>query len=158
MSQLNEREGSGTTQSNESAIQRDTIVKNGEKLIKVGAWSYWNRKDPMTDQITYLAVNQSENMSTVANGSTYLYLTLTYTGKTSLIGLAIESGTFRTEDLPMAYVRFDQNDVETYSVMVDTPQAIYIPDYDKFMSKLKSAKKIAIQVECAERKKKHFYL
>ena len=137
----------------EKYLRRDTIYKNGQVLIKYGAWMYCDIKDAMTDIITHVATNKSENMACVSYGETNLYLGLSYVNKVSMICLMIKNGSFETEYLPQIYARFDNGEVETYSIMVDDHQSIYIVDYDSFMNSLKHAKKVAIQVESQGRRK-----
>ena len=137
----------------EKYLRRDTIYKNGQVYIKYGAWMYCDLKDAMTDEITHMATNQSENTACVSYGKTNLYLGLTYVNKVSMIGLMIKNGSFETEYLPQIYVRFDDDKVETYSIMVDNQQSIYIVDYDRFINGLNHAKRVSIQVESQGRRK-----
>lgn len=150
---VSENENNPRTNDTEKYLRRDTIYKNGQVLIKYGAWMYCDLKDAMTDNVTHMATNQSENMACVSYGKTNLYLGLTYVNKVSMIGLMIKNGSFETEYLPQIYARFDNGEVETYSIMVDNQQSIYIVDYDRFMNRLKHTKKVAIQVESQGRRK-----
>lgn len=137
----------------DSPITCDTIYLNGQMALKKGAWTFCEMEDPMTDAITPMATNESENLESVSWGRTHLYLGLTYINGTSMIGLMLRQGCFETQNLPQIYVRFDKGQIETYSVAPDTNQSIYVVNYEKFMNSLKAAKRIAIQVEDQSRRK-----
>lgn len=122
------------------------------KLTKIGNWYYSAKKDPMTGEKIYLAINMSTNKNKVCGEITDLHIYLTY-NSIGFIGLGIRKGSFRTERLPMAYVRFDDGDIEQFGTYVDTEHNVYLygdRNFNNFVKALIASKKVAIKIETGD--------
>lgn len=140
----------GSTTAGSDIDENDNVqVEYNDEPKKIGYWYYSAKKDPMTDELSYMAINISTNKNKVCGKSTNLSIYLHYEN-IGLVGLGLQGGMFRTEKLPMAYIRFDDGEIETYSVCADTPQNVYLMQYDELVRKLKGAKKVTVKIECGD--------
>ena len=116
-------------------------------IAKQGNWDYQDQTDPMTDEIRHLAVCKSNETKSICGSQTLLLLGLCNVDSNNYVMLSVQSGILRQERLPMAHVRFDDGEVEMWSVMADGETTHHIVEREKFISRLKKSKKCAIKVE-----------
>jgi hypothetical protein len=136
----------------------ENIIDNNEKVktenengIEQRAnWNYHIQKDPLTDKISYHAFCESENTSVVCGQSAKLYLGVVHNYGGNFVILTVNAGVLRQDRLPMAYVRFDDGETKSWSVIADGANNHHIVAANNFIQELKSSKKCAIKVEAQD--------
>lgn len=130
-----------------------TTNKGSERygaIERKGNWNYQDQTDPMTDKIIHIADCVSNETQSICGFRTLLHLGISNVDGYNFVMLSIQDGILREDKLPMAHVRFDNEDVEMWSVIRDGTTTHHIVNSTKFINRLKKSKKCAIKVEAQD--------
>ena len=135
---------SSGNQENSTATDKRELNENAKPRTN---WVYQEKVDPLTDEVSYIADCTSEEEQTVCGYLTPLHLGISNNRGFNFVMLAVEQGRLRRDRFPMAYVRFDNGEVEMWSVTTEAPNLQHIVDRERFLTQLKRSKKCAIKIE-----------
>ncbi len=143
-------ESNQVKQSDLSEGDDDKQLKEENRITNKGNWNYSTETDPMTDNVTHIAHCVSTNKAIVCGMRTELHLGLVHNHIGNYVILSVLDGILRQERLPMAHVRFDDGEVNMWSVMPDGATTHHIVAAEDFISQIKKSSKCAIKVECQD--------
>jgi hypothetical protein len=137
----------------DSATKADDLANENKLLNSTGAWQYHEKEDALTSKKVYHAVLQSDNslyLNAPYDGGTECYIDLRNKDGENDVIIAVTKGQFLVDvvDGETIKVRFDSSAAETYSCSGPADYnttTLYVNDTDRFISRLKKAKKVLIR-------------
>ncbi|MFD1258944.1 hypothetical protein ACFQ3S_19220 [Mucilaginibacter terrae] len=148
--------GDSTAADTSTATETTTDTKK-ESSANETKWSYEEKVDKMTSEKTRFATIDSDNQLQFEfpyDGGSTATLLIRKNGKSNEVLLSISKGQFNTtSDGASVKVRFDDNKASTFSCSTSSDGSsdlLFINNENKFITKLKKAKKLIIQAEFYE--------
>lgn len=137
----------------DSTAKVDDLANQNKLLNGTGAWQYHEKEDALTSKKVYHAVLQSDNslyLNAPYDGGTECYIDLRNKDGENDVIIAVTKGQFLVDvvDGETIKVRFDSSAAETYSCSGPADYnttTLYVNDTDRFISRLKKAKKVLIR-------------
>jgi len=147
----------------DAEVERQIEQQEMELMKDDFKWSYQTEKDEMTDNSIYIAHITSQDeveLEFPYEGGTYLTLWIRKNANKSEAYITSSNGQLYDDiNEPVINVRFDQEQPMNFGVLESAdndPTIRFISSADKFISKMKTAKKVKIEVQYYENGK-HVY-